>query len=103
MADAETKAALKKSEFDPGSDAGGNGETGDAPARLDAEKTGKRKSGKIAKNRGEQDANDGETQAECACREGRSRRKSRDGREWKRAGRRWNRQEFPRRRSHRRA
>jgi len=62
MADAAAKAALKKSELHPGSDAGRNGEAGDAPALLEAEEGGEGEGGEIAKRAGENDAEDGEAE-----------------------------------------
>lgn len=59
---AATERALQEREFHPGSDAGGNGQTGNAPAGLDAEKARKGQGGEVSKSAGENNSYDGETQ-----------------------------------------
>ena len=70
MTDAEADAALEERELDPGSDAGGDGESGYAPPGLDAEEPGKRKSGEIAEGGGENDADDGEAKRSARVAQG---------------------------------
>ena len=88
----------KKSEFDPGSDARGNGEAGDAPALLDAEEMRKRQSGEVAEERGEENADDGEAQMAFGCRAERNSLMNRDAQASKPANPPWSPQEFPRHR-----
>ncbi len=53
---------LEQCKFNPRSDASRNREASDAPTRLYAKETRKRQGAKVAKNRGENDADDGETE-----------------------------------------
>ena len=62
MPDAAAEAVLEQSEFHPRGNASGNGESGDAPALVDAEEAGEGEGREIAERRGENDAKNRKTQ-----------------------------------------